>query len=72
VDYVLAKRTEQETRVVPPKLVSGDDLIDRFGLKPGPGIGRLLEAVREAQAAGELNNKEEALNYIQDLLGRVE
>ena len=72
VDYVLARRTEQETRVAPPKLVSGDDLIGLFGLKPGPRIGRLLELVREAQAAGELSNREEALNYIQDLLGKVE
>lgn len=72
VDYVLARRTEQETRVVIPKLVSGDDLIGLFGLEPGPRIGRLLELVREAQAAGELNNREAALKYIRDLLDRVE
>jgi tRNA nucleotidyltransferase/poly(A) polymerase len=32
-----------------------------FGLKPGPKIGEILEAVREAQGAGELSSKEEAL-----------
>ncbi len=73
VDYVLARRTEQETRVVPPKLVSGDDLIGLFGLKPGPQIGQLLELAREAQAAGELSNREEALNYLREhLLDKVE
>jgi poly(A) polymerase len=72
VDYVLARRTEQETRVVTLKLISGDDLTGLFGLKPGPQIGRLLELVHEAQAAGELTTREEALNYLREHLGIVE
>lgn len=54
---------ERETIVAPPPLVNGDDLMRELGLKPGPQIGRLLEAVREAQAAGEITTRDEALAY---------
>ncbi len=68
VEYVLAQRFEQESLVVPPKLIDGHDLINIFGMSPGPAIGQLLEAVREAQAAGELTSRQEALAYIRDRL----
>lgn len=68
VEYVLAQRFQQESLVVPPKLVDGHDLINIFGLSPGPRIGELLEAVREAQASGELKTREEALAYIREHL----
>ena len=68
VEYVLAQRFQEETLVVPPKLIDGHDLINIFGLSPGPKIGELLEAVREAQAAGELTTREEALAYIRERL----
>jgi len=68
VDYVLAQRFQQESLVVPPKLVDGHDLINIFGMKPGPKIGEILEAVREAQASGELTTKQETLVYMNHLL----
>jgi len=68
VAYVLAQHSEQERLVIPAKLVSGHDLINIFGLKPGPRMGQLLEAVREAQASGEVATREEALSYIRERL----
>ncbi|MBC8429413.1 MAG: CCA tRNA nucleotidyltransferase [Dehalococcoidia bacterium] len=68
VEYVLAQHFEQERLVVPPKLVDGHDLIKSFGMSPGPKIGQLLEAVREAQASGEVTTREEALSYIRERL----
>jgi len=73
VDYVLAQRLEQVSLIVPPRLVDGHDLIKIFGMSPGPKIGQILETVREAQAAGELTTKQEALLYIREhLLTKVE
>ena len=73
VEYVLAQRFQEESLVVPPKLVDGHDLINIFGMSPGPKIGQILEAVREAQAAGELTTRQEALLYIREhLLTKVE
>ena len=72
VEYVLAQRFQEESLVVPPKLVDGHDLINIFAISPGPEIGELLEAVREAQASGELTTREEALSYIrQHLLSKA-
>ncbi len=64
VEYVLSQRFQEESVVTPPKLVDGHDLMNIFGLSPGPEIGKLLEAVRETQASGELATREEALAYI--------
>jgi hypothetical protein len=50
--------------VSPPRLLGGRDLMDAFGLGPGPLIGELLEAVREAQAAGRIETREEALAFV--------
>ncbi len=61
VDYILARRRQEEALVAPPKLIDGHDLINTFGIKPGPAVGELLEAVREAQAAGEVKTRDEAL-----------
>ncbi len=72
VEYVLAQRFQEENLVVPPKLIDGHDLINIFGMSPGPKIGKLLETIREAQAAGELTTRDEALAYIrQRLLTKV-
>ena len=67
-NYVLAQRFEQESLVAPPKLIDGHDLINIFGMSPGPKIGEFLEAVREAQASGELTTRQEAISYIERLL----
>jgi len=64
VEYVLTERLKEESVVTPPKLVDGHDLLNIFNLSPGPKVGELLEAVREAQASGELASREEALAYI--------
>jgi poly(A) polymerase len=68
VKYVLAQHFEQERLVVPAKLLSGHDIISILGLSPGPKIGKLLEAIREAQASGEVATREEALSYIREHL----
>ncbi|MCS7178915.1 MAG: HD domain-containing protein [Anaerolineae bacterium] len=47
--------------IAPPPLVNGHDLMAELGLPEGPEVGRLLEAIREAQAAGEVTTREEAL-----------
>ena len=42
-------------------LVDGHTLMARLKLAPGPQVGQLLEAVREAQAAGEIHTVDEAI-----------
>ena len=68
VDCVLAGRFEQES--LPPSkfLLDGNDLINIFHLKPGPQIGKILEMVREAYAAGSIETREDAIRYIRKQL----
>jgi hypothetical protein len=47
----------------PPRLLNGDDLQRQFGLSPGPQVGELLEAIREAQASGEVMGRGEAITF---------
>ncbi len=68
VEYVLSQRFEQVSIACPPKLVDGHDIINIFGMSPGPKIGEILEAVREAQASGEVTTREKALAYTRDYL----
>jgi poly(A) polymerase len=56
--------------VAPPPLLNGRDLIKSLGLKPGPQLGELLEAAREAQAAGEVKDQAAALEYVKRRLGQ--
>lgn len=67
-DYVLAGHFEEESISKPTRLVDGHDLMKTFGLSPGPGVGELLETLREAQAAGEVTTRQQALDYIKHIL----
>jgi putative nucleotidyltransferase with HDIG domain len=53
--------------ITPPPLVNGRQLMEKFGLSPGPQIGKILEAIQEAQAGGEVVTLEQAL----ELAGRI-
>jgi tRNA nucleotidyltransferase/poly(A) polymerase len=55
--------------VSPPPLLDGNDLMRELKLKPGPLLGKLLEAIREAQAAGEVTTRAEALALARKRLG---
>jgi poly(A) polymerase len=68
VTYMLAAGRQQEKAVSPAWLVNGCDLQRALGMAPGPALGRLLAAAHEAQAAGEIANRDEALVYINNLM----
>jgi poly(A) polymerase len=68
VTYVLAERGRQLEKA-PKRLVDGDDLQSRFGMKPGPEMGKILEAIAEAQATGEITTEEEGLQLAARIIG---
>jgi hypothetical protein len=55
----------QET-VAPTLPVDGHDLMRALDLEPGPEVGRLLDLLREAVAAGEVKTGEEALRLARE------
>src|SRR5207249_3827710 len=64
-EFLLRKREEFANEpIIPPPLVRGDDLM-ALGLKPGPKLGEILEAVETRQLEGTLRTREEALKWVQ-------
>jgi hypothetical protein len=57
----LAELKDEEIRPAP--LVRGGDLI-AMGITPGPIFTDILRQVEDAQLGGELNSREEALEWI--------
>jgi tRNA nucleotidyltransferase/poly(A) polymerase len=59
-----------EETVFPPQLVSGRDVMREYNLAQGPAVGELLEAIREAQASGDVMTREEALDFGRGLMDK--
>lgn len=55
---------EDRSQVMIPPLLTGDDVMAVFGLRPGPAVGRLLRLAREAQDLGIVETREQALAYL--------
>ncbi|MCC6499876.1 MAG: HD domain-containing protein [Anaerolineales bacterium] len=52
---------KREETVAPPRLLDGHELMKELNLESGRIVGRLLEAIREGQAVGEISTREQAL-----------
>jgi poly(A) polymerase len=70
-EYVLDKHFAEADTVAPPKILDGYEIMSIFSLEPGPVIGRLLEELKEARAAGEITTREEAVAYVKRLISEM-
>jgi poly(A) polymerase len=68
VSTLLGAFFEGDEIVTPPPIIDGHQLMSALDLQPGPVVGRLLEAIREAQATGEISSAEDALELAKNLL----
>jgi poly(A) polymerase len=66
--YVLEKHFAEKSLTAPPKILDGNDIMRIFQLEPGRKVGELLESLHEVQAAGEVATRDEAVEYIRNLL----
>ena len=57
---------ERRERVDPAPLLNGRQVMCALGLEPGPKIGELLEALREAQATGAIRTEEDAQAWLRE------
>jgi len=63
---------ERHEQTVHPELpVDGNDLMRSLDLEPGPEVGRLLDLLREAVAAGEVDTPQEALALAREYIRRT-
>ena len=68
VKYTLSVHHDKNEVVRPSKLLDGCDLMNVFGLQPGPEIGRILETIREMQAMDEITTRDDALAAVKNLV----
>lgn len=47
-----------------PKLASGEDVMEILNILKGPQVGKVLKALKEEQLSGDINTREEALEFI--------
>lgn len=59
---------EREEFVFPPPLIKGKELMESVELSPGPMVGYLLEAIREAQINHEVSDKSDAINLAKKIV----
>lgn len=69
--WILRQRQERETLTRPQRLLTGHELIAELGMEPGPEVGRVLDALTEATAAGEIETRDQALALARRLTART-
>jgi hypothetical protein len=52
--------------------LSGGEIMDILGIPPGRTVGRAMARLREAEGKGQVNNREEARQFIKNLLTKEE
>jgi hypothetical protein len=57
-------RAEGAALLDPPRLLSGEEVQRLLGIAPGPEVGRVLAAVRQAQVDGRVRTREEAVAMV--------
>jgi poly(A) polymerase len=60
-DYI-----NRPVQIFPPRLITGTDIITRFPHCTPKSIGALLDEVYEAQGAGEITTRAEALDWLEE------
>jgi poly(A) polymerase len=68
VRQLLISYIRERDSILPPRLISPEELMRRLKLEPGPVVGQLLDLISEAQAEGKIHSKEEALWFAEEHL----
>ncbi len=67
VSLLLRRCFDRNRSPIPVRLLNGDEVMAALQAPPGPRIGEILERLREAQAAGEVLDRQQALAFISRL-----
>lgn len=68
IDHTINEGTRIRQLETEPKLLNGHEISRIFEVQPSPELGELILQVREAQATGAINTKQEAVKLVADLL----
>ncbi len=73
--YEVLKRLLLELEVIRemqrrPRLISGHDVMERYRIGPGPLVGEALRQVEEAALEGRVETREEAFQFLDEIMRR--
>lgn len=60
-------REFKESKKPLPKLLSGNEIMELFAIKPGPELGEIINKLKESQLDGEITTRDDAINFIKTL-----
>ena len=64
LDYYLSVR---DTLTPLPKLLTGDEIMKLLNIKPSKRLGEIISKMEEAQISGDINSKEDAVNFVTNI-----
>ena len=56
--------TQKDSLKPLPKLLDGNEIMEILNISPSPILGKIIEALFEAQISGEISTKEEAVEFV--------
>jgi poly(A) polymerase len=68
VNHALVTYKEWNKKTEKPGLLTGHDLINIFGIEPGPQFGSLLGGVESAWLSGEIRTRTDAIELVRGML----
>ncbi len=68
---LMASHAEEAAALAAPPLLDGRQAMEALGIGPGPELGTLLAALREAQATGVVSTREAAVAYLREQRARL-
>ena len=64
LDAIIIAKADRETIEPLPKLLDGNEIMKILKIPPSPLLGKILSDLHEAQINGDVNTKEEAIEFI--------
>lgn len=71
LNYILKRYLEEKENIKPlPKLVSGTEVMEILNIPASPRLGKIINLLKEAQISGDVNTKEEAIDFLKSMFAK--
>ena len=63
--FLLQNYIKMRSEIQPlEKLLDGTDIMELLNISQGPILGEIIKELKEAQISGDVNNKQEAIEFV--------